>query len=153
MSKVGSAIITKQPRNYEIHNSFILMGNEIFLHEYTFEDGICGCSTTYHTTLTDTRLLTRSEITCCYNCSYEPDHMDASVFLRDIAEIREFEKTRHCCSSLCDICCECCFHPSSLIEVRGTFGSEKLYVSKADRANIQVEMPAAIANHKLITRY
>ncbi|CAF1090086.1 unnamed protein product [Rotaria sordida] len=150
MSKVGSTIITNQPHNYEIHNSFILMGNEIFLQRYKFEDGGCGCTTIYHTTLTDTRLLIRSETTCCFNCSYEPDHLDASLFLRDIAEIRELTATRHCCSSLCDYCCGCCCRPSSFIEVRGSFGSEKLYVSKADKANIQVEVPAAIANHKLI---
>ncbi|CAF4540309.1 unnamed protein product [Rotaria sp. Silwood1] len=153
MSKVGSAIITKQPHNFQIHNSFILMGNEIFLHEYTFADDTCGCANTYHTTLTDTRLLTRSETTCCCNSSYESDHLDASVFLRDIAEIRELAETRHCCSLLCDSCCGCCCRPSSWMEVRGSFGSETLYISKADKANIQVELPAAIGNHKLITHH
>ncbi|CAF3738662.1 unnamed protein product [Rotaria socialis] len=154
MSKVGSANIITQPRHYEIHNSFVLMGNERFLHEYKFEEGTCGCSSIYYTTITDTRLLSRSETTGCCDCGSQPDHLDASIFLRDIVEIREAIQTSTCCCcSFFARCCRCCRPPSSAIQIRGTFGSQIVHILKEDMPDLQVEMPAAIANHKLVSHH
>lgn len=151
MSKITPAFITKQPHYTDIHNSFGLMGNEAFVSEYKVEDGGCGCSRIYHTTLTDTRLLIRSEpIGCCHCC--QPDHMDVSVFLRDVVEILEFVETRHCCSSCCDTLCSCC-GTNDLIEIRGTFGSQILRIPREEVKNLLIDIPTAIANHKLFVRH
>jgi hypothetical protein len=93
MSKVGPNHITKQPQNYEIHNGFCMMGNEILLKEWKFEEKTWGRTAVYHMALTDTRLLIRKETNgCC-----DSDYTDFSIFLRDVAEIRESTKTGNCC--------------------------------------------------------
>jgi hypothetical protein len=157
MARVGSRYVTKQPRDHDIHNSFGLMGNENHLNTWIFKEGTCGCTGSHYATLTDTRLLLRSEETrCCCCCCGELDHTDASIFLRDIAEMRESTEPKDCCSRLCGKCCgccTCCCHVPKYMELRGSFGSEILHVSKTDMPNIQVEIPAAIGNHKLVSQY
>ncbi len=164
MASVGAAYLTRQPRNFDVHNSFGLMGNENHLRTWTFEEGACGCTGSYYASLTDTRLLLRSEdSTCCTcNCCNEGDHEDASIFLRDIAEMRESKAGQGCCASCwgkccgCCTCCDspgCCCHSPKHLELRGAFGSEILHVSKEDMLKAQIEIPAAIGNHKLVTQY
>jgi hypothetical protein len=159
MSGVGAAYITKQPRNQnqDIHNSFSLMGNEHHLRTWIFKEGTCECTGSYYTTLTDTRLLLRFEdSTCCKCCSSEANHHDASIFLRDIAEMRESTQGRDSCAHSCGKCCGCCgccCNTPKYMELRGTFGSEILHVSKEDMPKAQVEIPAAIGNHKLVSQY
>jgi len=154
MASVGAAYITKQPRNQDIHNSFSLMGNEHHLRTWTFKEGTCGCTGSYYITLTDTRLLLRFEdTTCCRCCCSEASHHDASIFLRDIAEMRESSEGRDCCAHSCGGCCGCCCHRPKYMELRGTFGSEILHVSKEDMPKAQIEIPAAIGNHKLVSQY
>jgi hypothetical protein len=153
MTSVGAAYITKQPRDYEIHNSFGLMGNENLLRTWTFKEGACGCTGSYYTTLTDTRLLMRAEDSTCCSCCCPPTHADASIFLRDIAEMRESTENQDCCAHLCGKCCSCCCHGPKFIELRGSFGTEILHVSKEDTPKVQVEIPAAIGNHKLVSQY
>src|SRR4051794_15454976 len=108
MASVGAAYITRQPRDQDIHNSFGLMGNENLLRIWTYQEGTCGCAGSYYTTLTDTRLLLRAEDTGCCTCCGEPTHSDASIFLRDIAEMRESTDAQDCGSRLCAKCCGCC---------------------------------------------
>lgn len=151
MSKVGSANITNQPRFHDIHNSFALMGNEKFLHEYKVEEGSCGCGSIYYTSLTNARLLIRSESKSCCSCGKKSDHIDISIFLRDVVEVREAMSTRHCCSS-CITCCSSSKRSSNLVEVRGVFGSHILHIAGDDMQHLQIELPAAVANHKLVSR-
>ncbi|CAF2709748.1 unnamed protein product [Rotaria sp. Silwood2] len=159
MSSVGAAYITKQPRDVEIHNTFALMGNEHFIRSWATTEGTCDCSGSYYTTLTDTRLLLRSMDTTCCSCCCEPGHMDVSIFLRDIAEIRESSDNEDCCSCCCTKCCACCgcckryCGGKKYLEIRGVFGSEILHVSKADILKLQSEIPAAVGNHKLVSHY
>lgn len=153
MSSVGSAYITKQPRDQDIHNSFGLMGNEHLLRTWVFKEGSCGCSGSHYTTLTDTRLLLRAEDTTCCSCCCAAGHNDASIFLRDIAEMRESTEGQDCCARMCCKCCSCCCSTPKYMELRGTFGSEILHVSKTDMAKVQIEIPAAIGNHKLVSQY
>jgi hypothetical protein len=143
MSKIGPNQITKQPQNDEIHNGFGIMGNEILLKQWKFEETTLGCSTIYHMILTDTRLLIRKETTgCC-----DSDHTDFSVFLRDIAEIRESSEGYNCCPF-----CTCCCRAPKVMKIRGAFGSHTLHIPKAHMASLQIEIPAAIGNHKLVHR-
>jgi hypothetical protein len=153
MASVGAAYITKQPRDYDIHNSFGLMGNEHLLRTWTFKEGTCGCTGSYYTTLTDTRLLLRFEDTACCSCCGEASHIDASIFLRDIAEMRESRDGQDCCSRACSTCCGCCCHSPKHLELRGSFGTEILHVSHGDMPKVQIEIPAAIGNHKLVSQY
>lgn len=153
MASVGAAYISKQPGDYDIHNSFGLMGNEHFLRNWTYKEGACGCGDGHYITLTDTRLLLRAEEStfCC--CCCDPGHTDATIFLRDIAELRETTDGVGCCALCCGKCCGCCCRPPKYIQVRGSFGSEILFVSKLDAQKIRVEIPAAIGNHKLVSQY
>lgn len=156
MSSVGAAYIARQPRDYDIHNSFTLMGNEHFLRSWLLEEEGCGCADSHYTTLTDTRLLLRSMNTKCCSCCCEPGHIDTSIFLRDIAVIREATETQDCCSRSCNACCgccTCCCRKEKFIEVRGSFGSEKIHVAQTDLVKVQNEIPAAIGNHKLVSQY
>jgi hypothetical protein len=153
MSSVGAAYITKQPRDHDIHNSFGLMGNENHLRTWVFQEGTCGCTGSHYTTLTDTRLLLRSVDTECCRCCGEATHTDASIFLRDIAEMRESTESKDCCAHLCGKCCGCCCRVPKYMELRGSFGTEILHVSQEDMTKAQVEIPAAIGNHKLVSQY
>lgn len=153
MTSVGAAYIRKQPQAQDIHNSFGLMGNENLLRTWEFKEGRCSCSGSYYTALTDTRLLLRSEDTTCCACCSEVTHTDASIFLRDIAQMRESRESEDCCTRTCPRCCTCCCTVSKFMEVRGTFGSEILHISKEDMSRVQVEIPAAIGNHKLVSQY
>jgi len=147
MARVGSSPITKQPDSHEILNTFDIMGNEIVFHEWTVEDKTCGCGTTYYTTFTDARLLIRTKkITCC-NCCDQENYNDVSIFLRDIAAMRQSTEPRRCCTF-----CTCCHSPKRM-EIRGTFGSQILHVLKADMDSLQIGISAAIGNHKLISHH
>jgi hypothetical protein len=148
MSRVGSTPITKQPTNYEIYNTFGVMGNEIIVHEWTFEEKKCGCTTNSYNTFTDARLVIRTETT---NCCHQQNHNDVSIFLRDIAELRQSTKFRDNCS-FCKCCIRCCRSPK-IIEIRGTFGSKILYIPNDDMDRLQIEIPAAAGNHKLISHH
>ena len=159
MSSVGAAYVTSQPRDTEIHNSFALMGNEHFIRSWSLRETTCQCTGSHYITLTDTRLLLRSVDTSCCSCCSDPDHLDASIFLRDITEIRETREEGTCCSCCCTNCCGCCFcckcccRTTKYMEIRGVFGSEILHASKADMPTLQIEIPAAIGNHKLVSQY
>ena len=133
MSRIASAAITAQPH---VHNSFRLMGNEKFEQEWTTHDGVLCCGTTHYATLTDTRILLRQEES---RCCAESSHLDASLFLRDIAEMNESSENKFCCSSAL-----------TLVELRGTFGSEKLFVSKENIRTLQIDVAANAGNHKIV---
>jgi hypothetical protein len=157
MTSVGAAYISKQPRDYDIQNSFGLMGNEHFLRDWTYKEGPCECGDTHSITLTDTRLLLRAQESTCCCCCGEPGHTDATIFLRDIAELRETTEGLGCCALCCahcfGSCCRCCCQVPKYIQIRGSFGSEILYVSKKDSPKLRIEIPAAIGNHKLVSQY
>lgn len=136
MSRIGSAFLTDQPRLPDIHNSFRLMGNEKLLHQWKTDDGVCCCTTTHYATLTDTRVLLREkEEYCCGKAST----LDASIFLRDIAEMNESTESKFCCSA-----------SMTLVELRGIFGSEKLFVSKENIRTLQIDIAASAGNHKIV---
>jgi len=107
MSNVEAACITKQPHHYKIHNSFGSKVNDNFLPSWIFQEGTCGCTVSYYTTLTDARLLLQSEDTTCCSCYYEPNYNDASIFLSDITKMRESTNGQNCCSLLCAKLCGC----------------------------------------------
>ena len=149
MSKISSALpITEQPGSYQVYNTFNLMGNEKIVHECTKEKKCCGSSDAYYTTLTDARLLIRKETT---TCGSRRNYMDLSIFLRDIAEIRQSTVARDNCG--CCACCLCCCWGAKIIELRGVFGEKILRVPEKDMENLQIEIPGLAGNHKLISHH
>jgi hypothetical protein len=137
MSNVEAACVTKQPHDYKIHNSFGSKVNDNFLPSWIFQEGTCGCTVLYYTTLTDTRLLLRSEDPTYCSCYYEPNYNDASISSRDIAKMRESTNGQNCCSLLCAELCGCstsCYSVPKYMELRRSFGSETLHVTKVDMA-------------------
>lgn len=152
MPSARTAYVTNQPREDDIHNSFSLMGNERFLRLWIYKEDSCDCTGSYYVTLTDTRLLLRAEDTNCCRCGSEPEHVDSSIFLRDIAEMRESRKGHDFCSRYCG-CCRCCCGVPKMMELKGSFGTEILHVAKEDMLTAQMEIPAAIGNHKLVSQY
>jgi hypothetical protein len=157
--------ITSQPAAFPVPNSFDLMGNENLLRVWKYDKTggggggcccACGCTDSYYVTLTDTRLLLRIQDQSCCKCCYEPFHQDSSIFLRDIAEMRESTVGMGCWACCCARCCPCCSSccpTPKCIELRGSFGSKFVHVNKNDVAQLQVEIPAAIGNHKLVSQY
>ena len=162
MSKVGSApIVRDQPvaeNLRSISNNFSLMGNEKYRREWKGEEGCCGCKHVYYTTLTDTRLLLRHEentcccfCCCCCPCCGETISHDASIFLRDIAELEEKTEV-NCCTCIlpCLRRCFCASDTLQTIRVKGVFGEEQIRVTDDDVNFLAVEASTFIGNHKIV---
>lgn len=156
MSQVESAPVTEQPQvNVRaINNSFALMGNEKYEQEWRAEEGCCGCKHTYHTIVTDTRLLLRHEeanaCCCCFSCG-DPIPYDTALFLRDIAQLEETKKN-NCCTCLIP-CLQRCFCASDTlteIQVKGAFGEEKIHINEDDLNFVLVVASTFIGNHKIV---
>lgn len=145
------APVIKQPTTYEIYNTFSVMGNEQVLYDSTTEKRRCGCLDVSYTTLTDARLVVRKERQPCYCCCSQRNADDYSIFLRDIALIRQTTELRENCE-----CCTCCIRrcrSPEVLEIRGTFGSKILRIPEADLLNLQYEIPTRAGNHKLISHH
>lgn len=141
MTRMNSAPVTTQPIIPDIYNTFGIMGNEKILYDGNKERRRCGCTDVYYTTLTDARILTRTERQICWCCSSQGNYSDVSIFLRDIGQIRE--KHIRCC----------CCRSEEILELRGVFGSKILHLSEDDFVNLQYEIPIRTANHKLISHH
>ena len=148
MSRVAAVPITTQPINHEIFNTFALMGNETVLKEWKYEKRCCGPTATYYNTLTDARLLIRKERTVCCN---KKNDADVSIFLRDIAQLRQMPENHY--DSVCCTCCiQCCKSPK-ITELRGIFGSQILYIPEAEMDYLLIEIPRRVGDHKLISHH
>lgn len=145
MTKINSAPVTRQPIIHDIYNTFSIMGNEQVLYEGNKEQRRCGCKNIYYTTLTDARILTRTERQVCWCCPSQGNHWDVSIFLRDIAQIRQIQEDCNCCI--------CCRRSGDMLELRGVFGSKILHLPEDDLVNLQYEIPIRTANHKLISHH
>ena len=79
-------IVTQQPQAYyrPIKNSFGLLASEKIYREWHYSDVVCCCDDSYHTTLTDIRLLTRYEEYVCGTTCSEPSRTDSAIFLCDV---------------------------------------------------------------------
>lgn len=143
-------------------NSFNLLPSEKVYREWDYRDNSCCCDESYHTTLTDIRLLTRYEEYVCCECCSEPSHTDSAIFLRDIDQMRECrgEQPTFLCLFLIIISCTwpCylirrIFCPKSkALEIFGSFGSELLRVRREEMPVAQVDISTAIINSKLVGR-
>ena len=162
---VPSRVTTQQPYIYHrpIPNSFNLLASEKIYREWDYSDGVCCCDNTYHTVLTDIRLLTRSqEYVCCVGCS-DPSHTDSAVSLSDITQIRECRGEQPTFSFLLLLTLTCAwpcyvvrriFCPrAKCLDVFGAFGSEIVRLRKEDMSLAQVDLSTTIINSKLATRH
>jgi hypothetical protein len=158
-------IITQQPYIYyrPIKNSFNLLASEKVYREWDYSDNLCCCDNSYHTVLTDIRLLTRyQEYVCCGGCS-EPSHTDSAISLCDITQIREVRAEQPTfffllwmtltCAWPCYVICRIFCPKPKCLEVHGAFGSELIRLRKEDMSMAQVDLSTAIINSKLVTRY
>jgi len=162
---VPSRITTQPPYIYSrpINNSFSLLSSEKIYREWNYSDSLCCCDDSYHTVLTDIRLLTRyQEYVCCGGCS-EPSHTDSAIFLCDIDQMRECrgeQPTFFFLLWMTLICAWPCyvirriFCPKpKCLEVFGAFGSELVRLRKEDMLMAQVDLSTAITNSKQVARY
>jgi hypothetical protein len=131
-----------------VPNSFGIFNGEKLLYDWRMEQGCSGCGGTHYTTLTDNRLLTRYEECVCSSCCSEPAHNDSSIFLYDIAQLVESTQARNCLDILCIKCCSCCCRGPKYLQVRGSFTSEIIYLSKEDMPIAKPAIAEAIARHK-----
>jgi hypothetical protein len=148
MSMIRSAVVTVQPNTANVYNSFSLLGNERVLLECFAEEKSCVRTTKYHTALTTSRLLLRTEQPhICRCCRTEQSHTDAAIFLRDIAEIQQVNNT-HCC--LISWCIQSNCVKVNAIKVCGAFGTEIVRAQPEDLAKLQMGIPTVGADHKIV---
>lgn len=158
-------IINQQPKVYHrpIKNSFDLLASEKIYREWHYSDAVCCCDDSYHTTLTDIRLLTRSEDNVCGMACSEPSQTDSAIFLCDIDQMRECRGEQPTFSFLLCMTLTCawpcyvvrrifCPKPKCL-EVFGVFGTELVRVKREDMPNAQADLSIAIANSKQMSRF
>ena len=150
MARVSASTVRIQPHPEPVQNSFALMGNEKFLYDWEAELGCCWFKKHYFSTLTDTRLLLREEISsgCC--CCVKQIPLDSSIFLRDIVQMEEVSSNHPVDSSACTGCCDSFSDTMKCLELKGAFGTEKVYGTSEDIKLAQIEIPAATGNHKLV---
>jgi hypothetical protein len=142
--------VVNQPQHF-IANSFGMFNGETLLHDWKLEQGCCGCAGSYYTTLTDTRLLNRYEECVCCSCCCDPAHNDSAIFLHDIAQMVEATQARGCLNILCAKCCvfcPCCCRGPKILQVRGSFSSYILHLTKHDVAIAKPAIAEAIAHQK-----
>lgn len=108
-------------------------------------------------TLTDSRLLSRSEMCTtrtffCHCCCDHP-HIDSSINLRDIAQLREYKFRGYECIEwiLRILNCACCCPPEPLV-LAGSFGSHYIYFDKSNIFEAQDDIPSTILSHSIQNR-
>lgn len=145
--------ITVQPRE-EVRNGFTLMGNERLLYQWQAEMGSCCFKVNYFAALTDTRLLNREERSkgCCCCCCMQTIFLDSTIFLRDIVEIEEIGHDHPMDPSLCSGCTDSLVEPVKCLQVKGSFGTEKIYGTLEAIKYAQIEIPASTGNHKIVAK-
>jgi hypothetical protein len=128
-----------------------MFSGESLLHDWRMQQGCSGCGGTHFTTLTGNRLLTRYEECIFSRCCCDPAHNDSSIFLYDIAQLLETTQARGCLEILCAkcfVCCPCCCRGAKYLELRGSFGSQIIYLSKKDAAIAKPAIAEAVARYK-----
>ncbi|CAF3258271.1 unnamed protein product [Rotaria socialis] len=144
--------VTAQPTNAGILNTFKMLPGEKFVKQWDVAR-CCNsnCFGRHAITLTDSRLLSRSEacswLGCLCGCCCDHPHIDSTINLQNIAQIRTFSGTA-CYLWIfriwnCDICCV----PNAL-DVRGSFGSELIYVDRKEEFDVQATIPLTIAKNE-----
>lgn len=161
----GPSYITRQPSQVyhrPIKSSFGLIASEKIYREWSYSDNSCCCADSYHTILTDIRLLNRyEEYICCVDCS-EPSRTDSSIFLSDIDQMRECRGEQPTFGFLLCVTLTCtwpcyilrrifCPKPKCL-EVFGVFGSDLVRFKQEDISMAQIDLSTAITNSKQVTR-
>jgi len=148
-----------------INNTFDLLASENVYREWNYSDSscCCCCDNSYHTVLTDIRLVTRYQEYVCCTCCSEPSHTDSAIFLRDIDQMRECRGEQPTFFFLLWITLTCawpcyvlrrvfCPKPKCL-EVFGKFGSELVRLKTEDMSMAQVDLSIAVINSKQAVRY
>jgi hypothetical protein len=111
------------------------------------------CCGIHAITLTNSRLLSRSETCsmfgCLCGCCCKHPHVDSAIYLRNIAQIKENSRGGNpCCNLIIDLCnYRCCCPPKPLL-LRGSFGSEHIYVDYNDSIAAQTLISVAIAQNQ-----
>ena len=104
-----SGPITNQP-NGRVDNTFGVVSGERVLRSFECQEGCSSCGPRTITTLTDLRVITRQEQSagCCRKI-----HFDSTLFLHDLAIMREVGATTNCLGACLSgqclaMCCTFC---------------------------------------------
>lgn len=144
MSAISSKTVTTQPIDYDVINTFGMMGNEKISSQWLYDRSRCLQSYIQQNTLTDTRLLIQNDMTNCFRQKNQTNH---SIFLRDIAQIRrttDFHEGGACC-----VCC-CSARDDEVFELKGIFGKKLLYIPYEKHKFLLIEIPTLAGNQKLV---
>ena len=139
--------VTTQPINYEVLNTFGMMGNEKISSQWSYDEKKCLQSYIQQNTLTDTRLLIQNESNNCFKQAYQTNE---SIFLRDIAQIRrttQFHENGGWC-----VCC-CSVRDDDIFELKGIFGKILLYIPEEKFKYLLIEIPTLAGNQKLVIHH
>ncbi|CAM4744539.1 unnamed protein product [Rotaria magnacalcarata] len=162
MAVTPGRVTSHQPQLYyrPFNNTFNLVASEKVLREWDYDDNLGCCNSSYHTVLTDIRLLTRyQEYMCCDDAS-DSSHTDSAIFLRDIDQIRECRGEQPTfffllwmtliCAWPCYILRRIFCPKPKCLEVFGRFGSEIVRLRRDDMSAAQVDLSTAIINSKIV---
>ncbi|CAF2935421.1 unnamed protein product [Rotaria sp. Silwood2] len=146
----NAPIVTSQPQQYDIQSNFGMFPGERLLYHCELKTGCCQLGDVYYTSLTDTRYVSRIEFCICCGCCCKKPYTDTSIYLRDVAELREVTDNRcYCkfCTNGCWTCCCCCMITKRL-QLRGSFGSHIIRIHGKDTSDFESMITEAIAKHK-----
>ncbi len=152
----NTAFVTGQPKQYDIHSNFGMFAGERLLYHSKMKSGCCKLGDTYHTSVTDTRYVARTEHWVCCDCCFKRPHSDSCIYLNDISELHEV-RDAICCENRCSTffchlctclyCCRCLVHKR--LQLCGSFGSHTVHIDGKDIADFELMFTEVIGQHKL----
>ncbi|CAF3493097.1 unnamed protein product [Rotaria sp. Silwood1] len=147
--------VISQPQQYDIQSNFAMFSGERLLYHCEEKTGCCQLGDAYYTSLTDIRYVSRVELCIFCGCCCDRPYNDTSIYLRDVAEVREVRD--NCCScefftNGCWTCCCCCCLTTKRLQLRGSFGSHMVYMGYKDTSEFETVIAEAVAQHKLPSR-
>ncbi|CAF1129388.1 unnamed protein product [Rotaria sordida] len=150
-----SPFVTSQPRQYDIQSNFGMFPGERLFYHCELKTGCCQLGDVYHTSLTDTRYVSRIEFCIFCGCCCKRPYNDTSIYLRDVSELRQVTNNpcyRQFCTHECCTCCCCCCVITKRLQLRGSFGSHVVHIHRKDESDFESMITEAIAQHKLPNR-
>lgn len=145
-------IVTAQPTQFDIRSNFGMFPGERLLYHGETKTGCCGLGDDHIITVTDIRYVGRTEICVCCGCCCKKPYRDHCIYLHDIAQLHEVREGACCCKChTCQwlICCCCCCMTTKRLQLRGSFGTQLIYILGKETSEFETMLTEAIAQHKL----
>ena len=146
------SVVNGQPQ--APNNIFALAPREHVHRIFVKKPSTCGCGPTHTVTLTDARLIQRSEE---WACCGDGARIDQMLFLSDISAISDSVSKKSCYSTL-SLCCILCYFCTCFckgsgekpVGIRGSFGEEVFNFALRDIPSALTEIPAAAMPYKVV---